>query len=47
MGHAYVVDVREAHRKAYIHLFGVLDNLVDFPADIAGWLLNTQQNFVT
>ena len=47
MGHADFIDVREAHRKAYIHLVRVLDDLVDFSADIAGWLLDTQQDFVT
>ena len=47
MGHADIIYVREAHGKPDIHTGRILTYRIDLPADITGWLLDTQQYFVT
>ena len=40
MGHADLVDVREAHGETDIHLFLVLHHRVDLIPDVTGRLLD-------
>ena len=40
MGHANLIDVREAHTEAHIHLIFVLIDSIDLVAQIAGWFVN-------
>ena len=46
MSFILLIHVREAEGKPQVHLLGVLNDGIDFPADVAGRLLDTQQNFV-
>ena len=44
VGHSNFVSVRKAHGKAHIYRCLILDDLVVFPAGVAGWLLDGGQD---